>query len=317
MVQPIIERCARGAVPFQILADRLVQNVLVLTMPWFFTAGGSPPPFAEQARVARVPRCAVDWRRRGWQPLAVGTRVGRVPVAFRVHGDAAPGAPLTIFHHGAGELPVDICCSRILAAGALPGPLVLVRGAGHRDLRGFAHQMRTVTGAALLMAASSAAIEGLRRAWEGPVLVAGISLGGMIALLHARRWGIGAVAAGPVRWAPLAAGPDLRHTVAHGAFARLVAPATRRLMTRTGLLSADDLAPLPAIADRVHPLLGTYDQVHCLRPQLAAYRRLGIRPRVVPRSHIALSLDGAVLHGHLRAVLRRLETEGTGATGAA
>jgi alpha-beta hydrolase superfamily lysophospholipase len=210
--------------------------------------------------------------------------------------------PLLIYHHGAGEFPVERGLARALAAGPLHAPWLLVRAAGHENRRNYQRLMRSASGALAMFASSVAALEGVLRATAPrPVVMTGISLGGMIVLLHAVRYGAD-WAGREIRWVPVDAGPDFQHIITRGGFSRLQAGRLdpRIVQHRIGR----PIVGLPA--GRIHPLLALWDQLHCPGVHGRAYEALGIKPEWVSRGHMGLALDGACLNRKWNAELAAL-----------
>lgn len=296
----------------QIAVDRGIHMMMQYTLPTLFSDLSHERPLAwHVAHQAMAPAAGIDFDRSGvWQPLPIDTGLGRLLPHVRVSGAVRPGRPLVIWHHGAGEFPVDAAVNNVWTCGGFDLPLALVRATSHHTYRSYARQMTTSDGAASLLASSALAMEHIRRRWDGPVIIGGLSLGGMVALLHARIWGRTALAAGhPLRWVSYAAGPDIAAVIKRSGFRRLACNHTVRNRQLGRLLDLDQHPFDPVVARRIHPLLAQWDQVHCLRDQAAAYRRAGIRPGVVGRGHIGLSVDGVAIAGHLRGVLDHLERD--------
>jgi len=292
----------------QCLCDRLVQDLLLLRLPPLFARVAASRSLTWHLARMRPRRQSIDWSAIDrWQELPVDSAAGVLRPALRVLRAGPPDAPLLLFHHGAGEVPTDTCVGELLAAGELPARVVLLRAVGHASCRGYAAQMRDAEGALLMLLSSAAAMEAARRSWNGPALLTGISLGGMISLLHARLYGETVMRDAPCVWAPIAAGPDFDVVARRAAFARLVDRRTRRLDSVEQLIDLPYRRLPSALGERIRPLLGLWDLVQPLRPQIAAYRALGIRRvRVLREGHIGLSLDGACMHEHCGALLREL-----------
>lgn len=282
----------------QVLIDRLVQDLLMFELPPLFGRLDQVETVVSELAAVSVPQL-VDVGAE-WQELCVNTAHGVVKPAVRIRGQRAHG-PLLIWHHGAGEIPVETALSGILNAGPVPATVAVVRAPNHQTHRGYASQLRTARGAVLMMSGSAAAMEALCRWWQGPVVVSGVSLGGMIAMFHALRWG--STQRERVQWAPIAGGPDLAGVVRRSAFSRLISASTRH-DPRIDAVGAGITALPPELAARIVPLLGLWDQVQPLRAHLAAYRARGVRPVVCRRGHIGLAVDGSRVREHLCPLLR-------------
>ncbi|MDA3963834.1 MAG: hypothetical protein PF961_23845 [Planctomycetota bacterium] len=278
-------------------------------MPPLFRNLAGSRSLAWHLRSYAAPAREVDWHQPGiWQPLPLtGVGHGLCP-HVRVTGPLEQrDRPLLIWHHGAGEFPVDASLANALRCGGLDLPVAVIRATAHHRVRTYVQQLSSCDGAAALLGSSVAAIEAVRRQWPGPVLVAGLSLGGMVVAAHARRYGRHARAT--TRWACFIAGPDSYSALADSVFARLTDRRTRRDPGFAAKMSLASCPLDPAVARRVHPLLGQWDQVHRLRAQTAAWRAEGVRPRVAPRAHIGLAMSGPIIAAHLRAVIDALVTD--------
>lgn len=294
----------------QIAVDRGVHVVLRWILPPLFADPSHERPLSwHVASQDLEPGASIDVARSDvWQPVPVRSGLGRLTPHVRVTGRPDPSRPLVVWHHGAGEFPVDSAVANVWDCGGLDLPLALVRATAHHEFRSYANQMRRSDGAAAMLASSALAMEAVRRAWDGPIVIAGLSLGGMVALLHARIWGRAAIADGrPIRWASYAAGPDISAVIRRSAFRRLVCERTAQHRDFERILDLQDHPIMPEVARRIHPLLGQWDQVHRLRDQAAAFRAIGVHPEVAGRGHIGLSVDGYSLSAHLKRVLARLD----------
>jgi len=306
----LIVRSARFEHPSaQFAVDRLVHILLQHTMPPLFERVEARYSLARYRACMAPHSDAIDFASTAWQALPMsGFRRVFTPHARVLRAPRDRQRPLLIWHHGAGEFPVDATIGNAYQSGTIDLPLVVVRATGHHRYRTYQHQMRFGRGAAAMLAASVTAVESVRRSWDGPVIVGGLSLGGLVAALHADWYG--ADAPEQTCWAPLAAGPDLPAVLLRSGFARLTAPGTKRAHQVEDMLSDGISAQLtPAVARRVYPLLGRWDLVYTLRHQAAAWRRWGVTMRVVARSHIGLAVDGVAIAEHLMWVARRLSSD--------
>lgn len=294
----LVKRLAgRTTARTQGLVDVAVQDLIAATNAPFFSHLQGQACLADLLGKTAVPTLARIEDRAGVLWVVVAGR--RVPV--RWHARIPAGSErqaLYVHHHGAGEIPSDASL-RAAEAGTPVVPQVVVEGPGHRTPRSFGRWFHDGDAALAGMVASVAALEALRRAWNGPVLLGGVSFGGMIATCHARRWGQRTLAEQPRSgWMPVVAGPDFAHVLQRSAYARLL----DRRWRAPGAASVVDCArwPLaPTVAARCWPLLGLWDHVHLASAQVPAWQALGVQPRVVRFGHIGVCMDGRALGAHL------------------
>lgn len=298
----VVRSLARGGPRRQVAADRLTTELLRWRLAPCFAAGRESVPVLAHLLAAGslpvLPRVDATWREVWVGVDGPGHRLG----LRQAWPDPGHG-PVVIFHHGAGERDAERGL-RILALGR-PPPVaaIALRAAGHHSHRALVRQLRSGSGAILLLAASVLLVEALvQRLAPRPVVVVGSSLGGMVALLHAAWRGRQGGRHRLPRWISYAAGCDAVHLLARGNFARL-RPERDPFAIEQALAGA--WHGLARVADRVHPVLGAYDQLHCLRPQRAALRSHGVEPLIVARSHLGLALAGPHLRAHLDRVLAR------------
>jgi hypothetical protein len=240
------------------------------------SAPGAPPTLdalvAEQE--ARPPR--VCW------PARFERRLGRLRVALPVlgvetfadfHPARAPGADtLVIYHHGLGEFPHDASAARILGRGRLADRVdwIALRAAHHETLRAMSDRLllshenfaRSLACSVFVARALAAGLRGRYR----HLVLAGVSMGGVIALIEA------AIGSRFDLCVPINAGPDIADVLLRSSFARVV---DRRYARRAGrALGADLPSRLAGEGPPIRAILATYDRLFRFDAQRAAYARI-------------------------------------------
>lgn len=289
----ILRQLAKSSYPsFQMLGDRLLTELLRQRFPPLFAFESHPPSLCTHVEAVRVPSISLH---EGLQEVGVQTALGRMHLGLEMRkGD--PSQPLIVTHHGIGEMNPMRGWNRLVSEWPCPPTVVGIRAAGHESLKAFKGLCRHAQASCALMASSMALMEGVCRAYSGPLLISGVSLGGLVAQLHASRFGWDHPR---VHWVPIIAGPDLAHCLTQGNFRRLVAQPDAPDSTDMDL-------PGQVPSGRVHPLLGLYDLLHVARHQGLRYRQQGVFPRFARRSHIGLALDAQAQRQHLQRVITRM-----------
>jgi hypothetical protein len=283
--------------------DRLYIGVMRRLMPPVFRHGSVSAPLREHLAAVelQMPPLGVA----GQYSLKARTAVGELQAGFRWRPASTAARPVLIFHHGLGEIPYDHTFRWMFRRGTpADAHLVAVRAPFHRSYIDCCRGLASLDRFLAMCAVSVTLIEAIRRASvergaQGSV-VAGISLGGFVALLHHLTYGSAS------RYAPLMAGPDLAHTL-------LSTPCR-------GFLAAQALAQperLPACLDfrqafqasdaqRVMPLLARYDLWMPCAFHQAGYAAKGVPVATIDRGHMTSSWAFAGLRRHLLSVLRTL-----------
>ncbi|HWE15685.1 MAG TPA: hypothetical protein VG758_00670 [Hyphomicrobiaceae bacterium] len=291
--------------------DRLYIGVMRRLLPPIFRHGCTSPSLQEHLAAVELTMPALDIRRR--HVVAARTSVGDVQAGFRVRLGARPELPLLIFHHGLGEIPHDHTFRGIFPRRMpIDAHLAVVQAPFHRShiecLRGVATLSRLLATCAV----SVALIEALRLAFAARgaqgTLVAGISFGGFVTLLHHLSHGTA------TRYAPLMAGPDFAHAFLSTPCGGLLSPQARahpadlqaRLDFRQAFRASD--------TRRILPLLGRYDLWMPCAHQLAEYAASGVPVTLIDRGHMTSSWAFAKLRAHLRSCLARVSEDAMSAS---
>lgn len=183
-----------------------------------------------------------------------------------------PQAPLVIYHHGAAEGGFTFSFNRTLRHRSVQGAnVVAVRAPSSGTNREFYERIRTLRGYTSLIAGSVALVERVigrfRTVSDCPVLVTGISLGGVVSCLHSRVFGTADM------WMPLYAGPDLGEVFVSSAYSRMTDETAKREHAdaiRSTLSFGTEFMAGPT--DRVFPVLGRHDRYFEFQKQAGYYR---------------------------------------------
>jgi hypothetical protein len=292
--------------------DRLCIGVTRRLVPRVFRRGCLSAPLRDHLAAVelRMPSLGGAGRYR----LTARTMVGDVAAGFQWRPASSANRPVLIFHHGLGEIPSDRTFRWIFRRHTpVDAHLVAVQAPFHRShiecCRGLASLDRFMA----MCAVSVALIEAVRGAFlergaPGSV-VAGISLGGFVALLHHLSYGTAS------RYAPLMAGPDLAHTMlstpCRGFLAAQALAEPERLAACLDFRQAFEASD----TRRVVPLLALYDIWMPCAVHRAAYTAGAVPVATTDRGHMTSALAFADMRTHLLSVLHTLsaaEAMGTG-----
>jgi hypothetical protein len=283
--------------------DSLYIGAMHRLIPPVFRNGSVSPPLQDHlaAIELKIPPFASNRR----YSLMAGTMVGNVQAGLRWCPASSATRPVLIFHHGLGEIPCDHTFRWIFRRRTpVDAHLVAIRAPFHRShidcCRGLASLRRFLA----MCAVSVTLIEAVRLAFaergaQGSV-VAGISLGGFVTLLHHLTYGSAS------RYVPLMAGPDLSHA--------MLSTPCRGLLARQALAQSDHLRACldfrqtfqDSDTRRILPLLARHDVwMPCAHHQ-AAYAAAGVPVTLIDRGHMTGSWAFAGLRAHLLSVLHTL-----------
>ncbi len=238
--------------------------------------------------------------------LTAHTLVGSLDAAFQVRPGPQSDLPVVVYHHGIAEMPYDKSFWGIFRT-RLPAQahLVAVRAPFHRSWFDLIRGLRTLNDFIAMCAVSVKLIEAVRlllvaRGARG-CLVAGLSLGGFLALMHHIIYGTAD------RYVPLLAGPDLAHVMLETHYRRFLAPQAlerptsikQHLNFRQSFQSSD--------TRRVFPLLARYDLTMLYAYHYACFAAGNIPVATIARGHITGSLSFAVLRAHVLTCLQALD----------
>ena len=284
--------------------DRLYIGVMRRLVPPLFRRGIDSPPLHDHLAAVelQIPPLAAD----RLCSLTARSRVGDVQAGFRWRPAPSAAAPVLIFHHGLGEIPYDHTFRWTFRRTPVDAHLVAIRAPFHRShidcCRGLASLDRLMA----MCAVSLALTEGVRQALaergaQGSV-IAGISLGGFVTLLHHLTYGTAS------RYAPLFAGPELAHALLCTPCRGVLAP--QALAQPEHVRACLDFRQAFRASDpqRIFPLLGRHDLWMPLAHHGAAYAAGGVPAATIDRGHMTGSWAFAGLRAHLLSVLRTLPT---------
>jgi hypothetical protein len=285
--------------------DRLYIGAMRRVVPPLFRRGSASAPLEDHLAAVelRMPPLA----KAGRYSLTARTMVGDLQAGFRWRPASSATRPVLIYHHGLGEIPCDHTFRWTFGRTPVDAHLVAIRAPFHRShidcCRGLASLDRFMA----MCAVSVALVEAIRRALaergaRGSV-VAGISLGGFLTLLHHLTYGAAS------RYAPQMAGPDMSHAMRSTPCRGALAP---QALARPEHLSAclDFRQAFRASdAQRVFPLLARHDLWMPYAYHQAEYAAKSVPVATIDRGHMTGSWAFAGLRAHLLSVLRTLPEE--------
>jgi hypothetical protein len=283
--------------------DRLYIGLMRPLVPPVFRHGHVSPPLQDHLAAVELRMPPLGEHRR--YRVAASTMAGEVQAGFRWRPASSPARPVLIFHHGLGEIPTDHTFRWVFRGQTLPDVhLIAIRAPFHRShidcCRGLASLSRFLA----MCAVSVTLIEAVRLAFEARgargSLVAGISLGGFITLLHHLTFGTAS------RYAPLLAGPDLAHPLLSTPCRGFLAP--QALAQPEDLRGCLDLRQAFCASDTRHilPLLARHDLWMPYAHHRGAYTAKAVPLAEIDCGHMTGSWAFARLRAHLVSVLRTL-----------
>jgi hypothetical protein len=290
--------------------DRLYIGVMSRLVPPVFRRGSVSAPLRDHLAAVelRMPPLATAGRYR----VSARTMVGEVQAGFRWRPASDATRPVLIYHHGLGEIPSDHTFRGIFRRRApVDAHLVAIRAAFHRSHVDCCRGLASLDRFTAMCAVSVALIESVRlalaeRGAHGSV-VAGISFGGFLTLLHHLTYGTAS------RYAPQMAGPDLSHamlsTPCRGVLARQALARPEHLSARLDFRQAFQASD----ARRVFPLLARHDLWMPCAYHQTEYAAKGVPVATIHRGHMTGSWAFAGLRAHLLSVLGSLHEAETAA----
>ena len=226
--------------------------------------------------------------------------VGNVQAGFRFRPAPDAMRPVLIYHHGLGEIPYDHTFRWIFRRRTpVDAHLVAIRAPFHRSYIDCCRGLASLSHFLAMCAVSVSLVEAVRRELvergaQGSV-VAGIGLGGFVALLHHLTYGTAS------RYAPLLAGPDLAHTLLCTPCGGFLAP--QALAHPDHLPACLDLRQAFRASDtqRVFPMLARHDLWMPYAYHRAEYAAKGVPVAMIDRGHMTGSWAFASYRTHLLA----------------
>lgn len=260
-------------------------------LPKHFRNGTESPDLWAQIEAVTLPEC--DLTVPGVHDITASTCVGDLAAVVKVIRCHDPSAPVIIYHHGA--LECDTSFRRIFGRRpTIRAHLALVQAPFHAGFIGYLLGAGSLDRYTAMVAVSVRLIEEVVRQFRllapGRIHVAGISMGGFIALAHHSHYDSADA------YLPMLAGPNSAHCLLESAYANLVDGRAKR---QPGILSKLDLTPAYAQrpTDHVHPLLGRYDQVVTVEANRQAYG--GTQVEYIDRGHFTGSISPSLLRAHI------------------
>ena len=291
------------------LADMVSLNLAALEVgrTRFFEHTVESPPFRAHLEAVRLD--PLPGPTLGAHEVPASTLVGRVDAAYLIYRWKGATYPTIIYHHGNRERTFEMSSRSkntfrtILAAGTreIDANLVAIRAPFHRmPTREYLQRMGTIENFLAMLAASTALVEQIvyecRQGGCGQILVAGISLGGIVANLH-RTYRNSADL-----YVPMLAGATQGDTFTLSAYSRLMGRAGRHNPEAVQDLLNFTSEFLRVGDNNVFPLLARYDQYVPFELQEDCYVDRPVR--VMERGHITAALSPDLLRRHVVDVLK-------------
>lgn len=280
-------------------------SALLLRDAKFFAGSTRSEPLIEVAADAQV--SVDDVTTAGQHDVLVDTPLGEFEAAYMPWQWLGPERPTLIYHHGSGEQPFDFGrfssnSFRRLFAGAehVPANVIVVRAPFHDGSNAdYVRAMGDIENFVGMLAASAGLIEGLtRRAGEetdGPVVAAGISLGGWAVNLHRAVFGTAD------RYVPMFAGASVGEVFVSSAYRWLTAESARRRPERVREILDFEEAFAAVDANDCTPLLARYDRIIEFDRHRISYE--GMALSVTNTGHVTGALATETLRAHVLEVL--------------
>ncbi|ETX02793.1 MAG: hypothetical protein ETSY1_02275 [Candidatus Entotheonella factor] len=290
--------------------DRLQAATIRAAMPQALRHGTTSPSLREHLDAVRlsIPPLTTCKRYR----LTADTLVGPLACGYRVQLGSRPGLPVLIYHHGIAEMPYDKSFRGIFGWRAIDAHLVVLQAPFHQTWWTVSKGLTTMSRFMAMCAVSVTMMEALRRRFHDDgsphCLIAGLSLGGFLSLMHHLHVGTAN------RYAPLLSGPDIAHTMLATPFGRLLAPEAKAQAEHIQSLLDFRQAFQASDTRHIFPLLARYD-LHMPYDHLyPCYLDSQVPVTMLNRGHITGSLSFHALRNHLLSCLEPLrQTATTGA----
>lgn len=277
---------------------------LLLGETKFFARSVNAPPLVDVVSGTTPPIEESDPSAAGRHDVVVDTPVGEFVTAYWPWQWLGPEYPTLIYHHGSGERPFDTgrfstnSFRRLFLAPDEYPPinLVAVRAPFHeRSTNEYAQAMGELENFVGMLAASTGLAEALTERigdrTDGPVVLSGISLGGLVVNLHRTCFGSGD------RYVPLFAGAALDEMFLSSVYQHMTAETARSQPSKLREV-LDFGADFRAVdANDCTPLLGRYDRVFEYDRQRPTYD--GMSLAVLDRGHVTGALATTALREHV------------------
>ena len=283
--------------------DRLHVSVVSRVMPPVFRHGHTSLPLAEHLAAVHLELPPLGGSRR-YQTMAE-TLVGPLEVGYYVRLGPRPELPVLVYHHGIAEMPYDRNFRGIFR-GRQPteAHLIAVRAPFHRSWLTVSEGLATLSQYVAMCAVSVKLMEAVRGLLVNygarGSMMAGMSLGGFVALLHHLLVGTADV------YAPLLAGPDLAHVMLSTHFRRFVAPNALEQAAHIQSLFDCRHAFQASATHRIFPVLAEYDITMPYPYHQACYAASNVAVVTLNRGHLTGALAFGVLRRHLLSCLAPL-----------
>ncbi|MDS0222279.1 alpha/beta hydrolase [Haloarcula sp. S1AR25-5A] len=270
----------------------------------FFARSVDSPGFDEMLQSVSVSVPSLTGE--GIHKLSAEMPVGTLDVGIKVAQWVGTDYPTVVYHHGNDERPFsssrftpntfrDILVDH---ADQLEANIVGLRAPFHDGMtRDYARKMGDLANFVAMLATSVRTVDGIldQRA-EGPVIVAGVSLGGWVTNLHRAYEGTADL------YVPMLAGAALGKLFTKSAYRRLLGRAGRANPEAVEQTLDFDEEFRRSDAGTVYPLLARHDRYVEYDLQRQCYGESEIA--VVERGHITATLNPTPLREHLHGVIR-------------
>lgn len=287
--------------------DRLQAAIIGLAMPQAFRHGTTSPSLREHLDAVRLSTPTPSGRTR--YQLTAETLEGPLTCGYRMRLGPRPDLPVLIYHHGIAEMPYDKSFRGIFGGRHIDAHLVALQAPFHHTWWTVGKGLTTVSRFMAMCAVSIAMMEAVRQHFHDDgaprSLIAGLSLGGFLALMHHLHMGTAN------RYAPLLAGPDIAHTMLRTPFGRTLTPEARAQTEHIQSLLDFRQAFQASETHSIFPLLARYD-LHMPYPHLQpCYLDRQVPTVTIDRGHITGSMAFISLRNHLLSCLETLRQPAT------
>lgn len=271
----------------------------------YFSEAVSSRPVVELAEAASIQDHGFPALGYSEYRCQVGSLVTDPGVLYRQKGSKK--APLVIYHHGAAEGKYTYSFDKLFGRKSFKDTdvkLMAIKAPWCRNNKEFFSCISSLERYTAMIASSVALIEMLitehRKRSASPVIVTGMSLGGLVSCLHATVYG------SADRYIPILAGPQVGDLFIDSAYAVMTdekAKKEKPKSIREALNFGEEF--LASGRQNVYPVLGRYDRIFLLESQLPYYDQSHCT--IIDKGHSSGATSVAILSSILYDTIR---TEG-------